>query len=197
MTRVVFLIAMAACAQPQPSTQPPAVDAATLVGSWRYLPFDPARTPPDQREVLELADDGTYAIRNRRGTQTGAYELDGNYLTLGAGTSAWIVTGVAATAERLLVDAVFPTSAPGRGGLAGTYAGEQSSAQATTDIELDLRADGTARVRQTGTLVADDEATWVEDGDFAVLTFSNPTRNKAFGTLPGLAIGEWMYERLP
>jgi hypothetical protein len=196
MHRVVILVAVVgACAQQQSTQQPPPVDPGAIVGTWRFLPRDPTRTPPEEREVVELAADGGYAIRNRRGTQTGTYELDGAYLTIGADTDAWITTGIAASADRLLIDAVFP-AAVGADGLVGTWAGAQSSPQATTEIEIELRGDGSARVSQSGSLEGEDAATWAMEEPFAVLTFDHPTRAKAFGAIPGVAIGEWMYERL-
>jgi hypothetical protein len=192
MFRLGCVVMIAACAAPSPASL---TNVDDLVGTWRFLPHDPSRTPVEERELVELRADGHYTITNRHGPQSGTFELDGNELTIYSPSGSWISTGVAASADRLLTDAVFRTD--GSADLVGTWTGTQSSPQVTTTIELELRPDGTAHVRQTGSLSGDDQATWQLEDPFAILTFTDPVRERAFPVLPGVAIGEWMYERLP
>ena len=190
MNRVVFVV-MAACAQPVELTPPPADHG--LLGSWRYVPRDPT-TPLEDRELLELAADGRYTIRDGAELTTGGFEIAGDDLTLHMGTG-WITTGFAVTAEHLVVDALFPTG--DNTGLTGTWRGAQSSDVAHTEIELVLRGDGSAHLRQIGSLADETDATWIEEGPYALVTFANKTRPKPFPALLGLAVGEWLYERVP
>lgn len=185
----VMLVFVAACAA-EPTPPPPDHE---LLGSWRYVPQDPT-TPADDRQVLVFAADGRYSIREGDELQTGAFEIAGDALTLHT-SRGFVTTGVAITSTHLLVDALFP--AGDNAGLVGTWIGAQSSAVADTQIELVLRADGTAHLSQTGSLADDIDATWVQQEPYAVLTFAGTTRPKLFPALPGIAIGEWLYERAP
>jgi hypothetical protein len=187
MQRVMLLSCLVACAT-EASSPPP----AELIGTWRYLPSAPERTPVEERQLVTFADDGTYEIAEPDGTQAGTFRYDDGELTITTG-DGFIATGVAATETHLVIDALFP-----RGGadVAGTWVGTQSSPIATSTITLELRADGTAHLGQVGSFEADDEATWTLADPFAVLTFTSPTRSRSLPVLPGLAIGEWLYERI-
>ena len=190
MNRVVFVV-LVACANPVEVTPPPPDHG--LLGSWRYVPRDPT-LPLEDRELLAFGSDGRYTIRDGADVSSGQFEIAGDDLTL-HGDLGWITTGFAVTAEHLLVDALFPTG--DNTGLTGTWRGAQSSASDHTEIELVLRDDGTAHLRQIGSLADETEATWIEEDPYALVTFANKTRPKPFPALAGLAIGEWLYERVP
>jgi hypothetical protein len=187
MQRVMLLLLVACATEPAPPSNP-----ESLFGTWRYLPADPTRTPVEERQLVTFTDDGTYEIADPDGTQAGTFRYDAGELTITT-SDGFIATGVAATETHLVIDALFPR---GDADVAGTWVGTQSSPIATSTITLELRADGTAHLGQVGSFEADDEATWTLADPFAVLTFTSPTRSRSFPVLPGLAIGEWLYERM-
>ena len=90
---------------------------------------------------------------------------------------------------------MFPTGETD--GLVGTWSGTQSTESATSVTELELRADGSGHLVQTGSSSDDVDATWIHDDPYAVITFMGVTRPRSLPTIPGVAIGEWLYERLP
>lgn len=187
-------LSFAACAA-EPA--PPTPQTGDAVGTWRFLPHDPTRTPVDERQVLELHGDGTYAIRDRHGTETGSYELDGHDLTMRPRTGGFVTTGFAATADRLLADALFPDGARADAdSVIGRWIGGQASSQTSTEVALELRADGTAHLEQTGELADAADGTWSEDAPYVLLTFASTSLTKPFPVLPGIALGEWLYERI-
>ena len=186
-----MFVVFAACAA-TPDLVPPPPDHG-LLGSWRFMPRDPAM-PLEDRELLAFTADGRYSIRDRAELTVGSFEIAGDDLTLHT-SSGWITTGIAVSSNRLLVDALFATG--DNAGLVGTWRGAQSSDLAQTEIELVLRPDGTAHLRQTGSLTDDAEATWIHEDPYALLTFTERTRPKPFPALLGIAVGEWLYERVP
>jgi hypothetical protein len=182
------LILFAACAEESlPVEVPPSGD---LVGTWRYMPFYPDRTPVEEREIVVFGADGLYSIRDPDGSQSGSYELAGHDITIRSSAGAWITTGVAVNGDRLIIDALFPAGPSD--GLIGTWGAE---------LETDTRSSRwscgpTARpFEQTGTLRR--EATWIQDDPYALVMFAGTTRTKAYPALPDFAIGEWLYERVP
>jgi hypothetical protein len=186
-----LIVLVAACAT-DPELVPPPPDHS-LIGAWRYIPRS-SETPVDERQVLEFDAEGRYSIRGPHDAESGTFNLEGNDVTLRSSTGGWVTTGYAVTADRLIVDALFP--ADGTDGLVGTWIGTQSSDQTTSLIELSLRADGTAHLGQTGSFSDDVEATWIHVAPYAVITFAGMTRPKSFPALLDVAIGEWLYERI-
>ena len=186
------ILLFAACAADPAPVQVPSDD---LVGTWRYLPVDPSRTPLDERELVVFGADGLYSIRDSRGAQSGSYEVDGHDLTIHSSTGGEITTGFAARADRLIIDALFPMGPSD--GLIGTWTGVQSSETESSVVALELRTDGTAHFEQTGSIMEQADATWIRDDPYAVVMFSGTTRSKSYPALPDVAIGEWLYERVP
>jgi hypothetical protein len=187
MQRVMLLLLVACATEPAPPSNP-----ESLFGTWRYLPADPTRTPVEERQLVTFAEDGTYTIEDPSDVQTGRYQLAGHDLTITM-ADGFITTGVAATDDRMVIDALFPQ---GDIEIAGTWIGTQSAPDVTSTITLELDADGTAHLGQSGTLSGEDDATWLHADPFMVLTFANPTRTRAMPVLPGVALGEWLYERM-
>lgn len=190
MLRVVLVTSLVAACAAEPAPLP---DTAPI-GTWRYLPHDPTRTPVEERETVELRDDGAYAIRDRRGVDTGTYRIDGNDLTIESSAGGKITTGFAATDDLLIVDALFP--ARDDMDLVGTWTGTQSSDGTVTGVTLVLRDDGSARIEQTGTYRDAADARWFYAEPYVVVTLAGSTRGKAMPVLPGVAIGDWLYERV-
>lgn len=190
MHRVLLVLTLSACAVEAPL--PPADHE--LIGSWRLIPTK-AETPLEQREVLVFGADGRYTKQSLRSADAGRFELDGNDVTILPGAGGWISTGFAVTPDRLIFDALFPTGETD--GLVGTWTGTQSTADVTSVLELELRADGTGHLVQTGSLSDDINATWIRSDPYAVVTFEGVTRPRSLPSLPGIAIGEWLYERIP
>jgi hypothetical protein len=186
---VVLVIALASCVS-EPAAIPQSGD---FVGTWRYRPYDPTRTAVEDREVVELRADGTYAIRDKRSTEVGTYVVADGAITTHASTGQTIVTGVAATADALIIGAMF--AGGDNDGVLGTWVGKQVVADATTMTELVVAGDGTAHVVETADITRTADATWVEEDPFVVVTFTDPTRTKPLPVLPGVAIGSWLYER--
>jgi hypothetical protein len=191
MCRVLLLLIISACAV-EPTPPPPPPDHG-LIGTWRYVPVR-ADIAVDQRQVLVFGADGRYSMHDPRSAEAGTFEIAGNDVTISSSASSWITTGYAVTSDRLIVDALLPVGATD--GLVGTWIGSQSSDQATSAIELELRADGTGHLVQTGSESDDVNATWVRDDPYAVITFEGRTRARSLPTLLGVAIGEWLYERV-
>jgi hypothetical protein len=187
------LILCAACAEDSLPVQVPTSD--DLVGTWRYMPFYPDRTPVEERELVVFGADGRYSITDEDGAQSGTYELAGHDVTIRSSTGAMITTGVAVKADRLIIDALFP-SGPSDG-LIGTWTGVQSSGTESSVVALELRTDGTAHFEQTGSLSEAEDATWIRDDPYALVMFTSTTRTKSYPALPDFAIGEWLYERVP
>jgi hypothetical protein len=187
------LLVVCACASEAAVPLP----SGDVIGTWRHLPHDPTRTAIEEREVVELRADGSYSIvkRGGRGIDRGTYVIDGNALTIRSHAGGWITTGFAATEELLVIDALFPEDIDDDG-FVGTWRGAQSSSVASTEIRFELRRDGTARMEQTGALSEALEVTWRHDAPFVLVTFTQPTRTRALPALPGIAIGEWLYERI-
>lgn len=190
MYRVLLGLVVSACGVE--ATLPPPDHG--LIGTWRYV-SPRADTPVDQLEVLEFGADGHYSKRDRRGVQTGTFEIEENEVTISSSASGWITTGYAVTSDRLIVDALLPSGETD--GLVGTWIGGQSTGDATSVIELELRADGTGHLVQTGSWSDDVNTTWIREDPYAVITFEGVTRPRSFPALPGVAIGEWLYERVP
>jgi hypothetical protein len=190
MHRVLLVLTLSACAVDAPL--PPADHE--LIGIWRLIPTK-AETPIEQREVLVFGADGHYTKQNLRNADAGRFELDGNDVTILPTAGGWISTGFAVTPDRLIFDALFPVGETD--GLVGTWSGTQSTADVTSVLELELRADGTGHLVQTGSLSDDINATWVRSDPYAVVTFEGVTRPRSLPSLPGIAIGEWLYERIP
>ena len=184
------VLSIAACAaEPVPDT------IGDIVGTWRYIPADPDAGPIEERQVAWFAADGAYEIRDARGVQTGRYAIEGRDVTITATTGAWVTTSFAATPDRLIVDAMFPDG--DCDGLVGTWRGAQASNLASAEVTLELRADGSARLEQTGPAAEDLPGTWADIAPYAVITFAGTTFAKPFPALPDVAIGEWLYERVP
>lgn len=190
MHRVLLVLVMSACTV-EPALPP---HDHELIGSWRLIPTK-ADTPVDQLEVLVFGADGRYTKQNRRSADAGRFELEGNDITILPTAGGWISTGYAVTSDRLIFDALFPVG--DTDGLVGTWSGTQSTADVTSVLELELRADGTGHLVQTGSLADDIDATWIRSDPYAVITFEGVTRPRSLPSLPGIAIGEWLYERLP
>jgi len=190
MSRALLVLTLSACA-----TEPtlPPLDHG-LIGTWRIVPSR-ADVPIDQREVLVFGADGHYSMIKRTGAQEGTFEIEDNDVTILSSAGGRITTGYAVTPDRLIVDALLPTSATD--GLVGIWSGTQSSDEGTSVIELELRADGTGHLVQTGSWSDDLAATWIRDDPYAVITFEGVTRPRSLPALPGIAIGEWLYERVP
>ena len=192
MCRVLLLLIISACAvEPTPPSPPPPDHG--LIGTWRFVPLS-ADVAVEQRQVLVFGADGRYSMTDPRTAEAGRFEIDGNDVTISSSAGGWIMTNYAVTAERLIVDALLPVGETD--GLVGTWIGSQSSDQATSAIELELRADGTGHLVQTGSEADDVNATWVRDDPYAVITFEGRTRARSLPTLLGVAIGEWLYERV-
>ncbi|MBA3454685.1 MAG: hypothetical protein H0T42_16480 [Deltaproteobacteria bacterium] len=190
MVRALIVLTLSACA---PEATPPPPDHG-LLGSWRYVPAR-ADVPVEQRQVLVFGADGRYSMTDSRSVEAGSFAIDDNEVTISSSASGEITTGYAVTEDRLIVDALFP--AGDTDGLVGTWVGAQSTADATSVIELELRADGTGHLVQTGSSTDDIDATWIRVDPYAVITFDGVTRPRSFPALPGIAIGEWLYERIP
>lgn len=190
MYRVLVVLAVSACAV-EPTLPPPDHE---LIGTWRLVPTR-SDVPIEKREVLVFGADGRYTKQTQRGADAGSFEIDGNGVTILPGAGGWISTGFAVTPDRLIFDALFPTS--DIDGLVGTWSGTQSTADVTSVLELELRADGTGHLVQTGSLSDDINATWIRNDPYAVITFEGVTRPRSLPALPGIAIGEWLYERVP
>jgi hypothetical protein len=187
------IVLCAACAEESlPVPVPPSGD---LIGTWRYMPFYPDRTPVDEREIVVFGADGLYSISDADGSQSGSYEIDGHDLTIHSSAGGWITTGVAVTADRMIIDALFPAGPSD--GLIGSWTGVQSSETESSVVALELRTDGTAHFEQTGSLSEAEDATWIHDDPYALVMFTGSTRTKAYPALPDFAIGEWLYERIP
>lgn len=190
MHRVLLVLVVSACSVDAPLPPPD----HGLIGSWRLIPAKP-ETPIEQREVLVFGADGRYTKQNLRKADAGRFELEGNDITIEPSAGGWISTGYAVTEDRLIFDALFPVGETD--GLVGTWAGTQSTADVTSVLELELRADGTGHLVQTGSLSDDINATWIRIDPYAVVTFEGVSRPRSLPSLPGIAIGEWLYERMP
>lgn len=191
MCRALLLLIISACAvEPAPSPPPP---DHGLIGTWRYVPVR-ADVAIDQRQVLVFGADGRYSMTDPRSAEAGTFEIEGDDVTISSSARGWIRTNYAVTPDRLIVDALLPTGETD--GLVGTWSGAQSTEQETSVLELELRADGTGHLVQTGSASDDVNATWIEDEPYTVITFEGRTRPRSLPTLVGVAIGEWLYERI-
>jgi hypothetical protein len=187
----VIVVVVAACAADDP-TPPPAGHG--LLGTWRYVSLR-QDTPLEDRQLLVFGADGRYSLRDRGGVESGVFEIAGDDVTIRSNAGRWVTTGYAVTHDRLIVDALFPAGETD--GLIGIWTGVQSTNDASSTIELALRPDGTAHLSQTGSLTDDVDAIWTHEDPYAVITFAGVPRPKSFPAFAGVAIGEWLYERLP
>lgn len=190
MLRALLLLAVSACGVESPLPPPD----HELIGTWRFVPTR-STTAVEEREVLVFGADGHYSMTDPRSAKTGTFEIAGNDVTITSSAGDWITTSYAATHDRLIVDALLPAGETD--GLVGTWVGAQSTSKSTSVMELELRADGTGHLLQTGSWSDDVSATWLRADPYAVITFDGATRPRSLPALPGIAIGEWMYERVP
>lgn len=211
---VLAVLALAACGggSSEPDA-PPAIDAVpdaggaspNLVGSWRRLPdqVNPD-VPVEMRDVLTLGADGSYALVEDGGatTNTATYTADATALTVTGTTpegTATLTLGYVATADRLMLGALFPVGAVD--GTVGTWHGDADNNGTAITIDLELRADHTAHEEhRVGTDPPDVfDGTWAYDVDDVVFTtmIDTTTVNQHFAELRGVVIGNPFFERIP
>src|SRR5689334_8671820 len=141
----IALLAVGGCVAGDNLAPPP----AELVGTWRYLPkLSIGDVPIAERQVVTFAADGRYQITSKHGDEAGAFAVDDRELTIDPGGAKWVTTEFAVTADRLLVDAMFPIGDVD--GTIGTWEGAQSAAAGASTETLTLAADGSAQLEQTG-----------------------------------------------
>jgi hypothetical protein len=171
---------------------------AELVGTWRYLPKQSIGDVPEaERQVVTFAADGSYEIRAIDDVESGHFVAHGRDLTIDPGGDHWITTNYLATADRLLVDAMFPVGAVD--GTAGVWRGAQSADAGSATVTLTFDPDGGGRLEQTGPATTDVDGTWTHVGDDVVFTYlsrSGTPVPKRYQEVPGVAVGEWLYERI-
>lgn len=190
----IALVVICGCAAGDNWAPPP----AELVGTWRYMPkLSIGDVPVAERQVVRFDGDGKYEIRSTHGDQDGVFRVDDSALTIDPGGGKWITTGFAVTEDRLIVDALFPVGDVD--GTTGTWEGSQRAAAGASTETLVLADDGTAALAQTGPGAETLVGTWTHVGADVVFTY--PAGNgtpigKHYQEVVGVAVGEWMYERV-
>jgi hypothetical protein len=171
---------------------------AELIGTWRYLPkLSIGEVPIEERQLVTFAPDGHYEIRSQRGVERGWFSVEDHDLTIDPGDDAWVTTSYAATGDRLLVDAMFPIDEVD--GSIGVWSGAQSAGAGASTVTLTLGADGSAVREQTGPAASIVDGTWTHVGDDVVFTYhtqSGTPVDRRYQEIVGVAVGEWLYERV-
>jgi hypothetical protein len=189
-----WVVSSACLGDNAPGEPPP----AELVGTWRYLPkLSIGDVPVDERQVVVFGADGRYEIASRHGVERGRFTVDDRDVTIDPGGGRWITTSFLATADRLLVDAMFPIGDVD--GTTGVWSGAQRADAGESTVTLALAADGTGQLEQTGPAAGLVDGTWVHAGADVVFTYVTPngTRvDKHYQEVTGAAVGEWLYERI-